>query len=361
MRTVSLSLALSLLGANAAFADPITGRDADTLPKDVWQFDPGGDARHAATNWSCPVMLGDLPRDQIVVYDQVGLDVSCGYLKGTTSITLYLTRGSGNPLDAIMEVVKGGIVQRLPEATPLPDAEQRTFESAQSWRHFIYSYHNGDEYTGAWVGDVSGWTMEIRADYARPDQDKVFALLSSAGNAAVQTAGAYLDTCAAAAKVSRSGKAMSDKDKVMALSLVAGIGTEEEAKAVPAPETWCVEKTLPESGSLVFWRNIANDDRAGNRDRLTVGMGDKRRVVVSTWDGTLSVINSELQKDAPVVYVATLTQGNRVFVLGFYEGRPDEETLATLARDVLTGKSRPVSSYERGSNTLNITVPSDAK
>ncbi|HEY1711074.1 MAG TPA: hypothetical protein VGG10_22605 [Rhizomicrobium sp.] len=358
IRTVIVALALLLFVPSIALGDLVKGNDASSVPGTVWQFEPSGDARHVQSNWDCPVTIADIPRIQIVVYDTMGTDVSCGYMQGRTSLTLYLTK-TDKPVDAAFEEAKAALIKRLPDAKLLPPQEQTTFDTPLALQHVLYSYHDGEEDTGVWIGEISSWLFEVRIDYRPADRDGTFALLTKVTSLALQTAGAHLEACAKAPAGARTGKLIVDKDLTMTYSLVSGastmIGNKPEFPKPSAPN-WCFETVVDGFGQTVLWRDIAN-----NADRLTLGMDEKQQTLVSASDAFIQAVAKETAKDFATIYVATLTQGKRVFTLGFYDGRPDAETLATLARDVLTGKQHPLSSFELGTKTISVDTQSDAK
>jgi hypothetical protein len=356
MRAVILAVTASLLVQGAA-ADAVTGNDAATLSKNVWQFDAAGNATHVQSQWQCPAKIGDMLRERIGVFGSNGTDTSCEYRFGSIYVTLYLTLAPTTAVDGAFDGMKDALTKHYQDAKPLPGAEQTTFDAALPFRHFVYAAANGQIDSGVWLADLHGWLFEIRADYAPRDQTAAFAWLKSTVASMLDVPGRHLDACSKASPVTRNGREITDPAKLMMLTIgMAGDADEKIARPEAVPDEWCVEQA---SGNVAFWRNLGGDQHLGILDRLTVGADDKQDTIEirrNAIGDLLLSLDGSVKAVAPT-YLVQLTQNDTVFVVAFYQGRPDAPALVELARGVLSGKRQALISHKLGSKGVTITLP----
>ena len=351
----------------SAMADP-----GKLLPRSVFVLDDSGNATHLQTGWQCPARFGDYRRDDLRVYDAHGLDVSCDYaLPGEGSITLYLTKRTGGDLKADFEGGKSALVGRTPGATLFADAEQKTFPSDREWLHALYSSNTSGQIDGVWYAWYGDWTFEVRATYRAGHSDAAFAMMTQMTDAARAT-GAHLARCVAAAPPVRTGKPITDKDQLSQLSMMAGITTgaaslpdaktgKPTTEPAPRPSEWCAEEGIDVLKTpVVMWRGLNANGTVSAFDRAWLITDGDPIVLDASPDPDLNTILSELNKSGPApLYTATLKTGDDTLVLGFFEGRPDGNTLAVILFEYHAGYASVLASFNGQTNTITISVPSD--
>lgn len=335
-----------------AFQTKIEKVADDRLPLSIWR----ADGTHLQSTLTCPAKAGNFERVQLIPFDNFGFDVGCNFdYRGEARITLYLTRRKGGSLADDLQIAKDALKQNMTSAEPIDGATAAP--AGLPFTGTIYSVSSAIR-TAVWIADVSGWTMKFRATYRNENESDVIAAMTSLTDGAKKTAAAHLAACAAAPAVARDGKEVTDKARIMTLSLMAGIldATLDEKDVKPA-EQWCAEAaTGNQDTPMLFWRNIAAAGNAGPMDRMSLMTMGEPPTLVSSANPTASLIEEESGKGKGLIHQLTEKRGTTTYVFSYFEGRPSAATLTPLAQDIFLGKRNPISSYDSKSNT--ITVPS---
>ena len=374
MRSIIGCVALLMLTATPVLADTPTSVDsaqsaiADLrsrpIPKSVWQIDDKGNARHLQSTLHCDADVNGYKRINIITYDKFGLDVSCEYKDDNGDlITIYLTRRSGRTLSDDFTEAKRELTTVTPEATPMADEAQKVFSPDVQWLHLLYSERVGAIDSGIWISDLDGWTLEFRATYAPDRVQSVFDEMSALTVGAQSTAGTHLDLCARALPVQRTAQRVTDKDKLMLLTLVSSTSAAVvDSSTRASDEVWCVEQTIDDPQlPMIFWRNISNTDQAGPVDRLTLmTVGEAPSLEIVSEGGMASILGASDTANGSICHAVTMEEPDRVLFYAYFEGRPDAASLLGVARDVFTSKAGFLSGYDRTKKTIIVAMP-DAK
>lgn len=334
-----------------AFQTKIEKVADDSLPLSIWR----ADGTHLQSTLTCPAKVGKFERITLTPFDNFGFDVGCNFdYRGEARITLYLTRRKGGSLADDLEIAKSALKQNMTSAQLIDGATAAP--TGLPFTGSIYAV-SGSIRTAVWVAEVSGWTMKFRATYRTENEAEVIATMTSLAENTKKTAATHLAACAAAPAVTRDGKEIADKDRIMTLSLMAGIlDATAETKGVKPAEQWCAEESAGDQETpMLFWRNIAAGN-AGPVDRMSLMTMGEPPMLLSTGNPTASLIEEDSGKGKGLIHQLTEKRGTTTYVFTYFEGRPSASTLTPLAKDIFLGKRNPVSSYDSKSNT--ITVPS---
>ncbi|HEX4303584.1 MAG TPA: hypothetical protein VHZ78_12385 [Rhizomicrobium sp.] len=333
---------------------------AQPLDKSIWRAESDGSFTHLMSGLQCPAKIGDYAVAKPVTFDHVGLDVSCDYTNAVgTEVTLYLTRRNGQPIGDDLAKANAELRQFHPDLTLLPDSGEGALSDDPLWKRTLYAGNKNTLHSGIWMRDLSGWTMEFRASYVPGISGDAVALMETLSKQALATAGAHLAACDAAPPVTRGGTIVNDDAMMMEFVLIAGAG-DDITGAKPEPENWCVERPATDLGPTLFWRNIGGDGHVGDVDRLTIAGRDPPQTLLIESEPLLGLVaDADKKSDAPPSYVATLVQGPHQLIVAVFRGRPSAEDAFNLARDVLTGKRKPLA--ERDAGTKKITIFMDGK
>lgn len=329
---------------------------AGDTPKSVWRVDSSDNATHWQSTMNCPVTMKSFQRKDLIPFDGYGLDVGCTFDRptGDAVITVYLTRRTGSSFAETFTSAQEALKQRLPEAkliagdVPMPKGQ--TFTGA------LYELGDGAR-TGVWVADVSGWTLKFRATYVPNVQTEVLDAMSELSDKARATAGTHLAACAAAPAVQRNGTEITDKDRLMGLSIVGAVSAIDDGDKAPAKisEQWCVEDPAGDREiPMLFWRNIANKDAAGAMDRMSFMTVSEPPILFSEANPFASEVDDKSKADKVIVHQLTLIQNDTTYIFAFFSGRPAAATIAPLAKDLVLNKKAPIASYTKGTNTITI-------
>jgi hypothetical protein len=352
--------------ADVPAADPV--KPTGTIPRSIFALDDKGDATHLQSGWQCPSAFGDYRRHDLHNYDAYGLDVSCDYGEPDGDITLYLTKRDGGDMKADFESAKTALVNRVAgDATPLADADQKTFPSDRDWLHMIYSRRNGTVMDGVWFAWYGGWEFEIRATYRADRADATFVMLSQMADAARAT-GEHLARCAKSEAPLRDGTMLTDGDRIMGLDvLVGGLGAgahlrHDAAGKLPAglshPATeWCAEGSAGVDGvPVLLWHGLGADGAAVPADRASIMTYDDPPVLEISSEPVLNLIDNSSADKKPI-FVAIMARGDDRLVLGYFDGRPGAAALTPLLKGIDNGTAPVLMRFNVNSNNIAVSAP----
>jgi hypothetical protein len=340
-----------------AFQTKVEKVAASDLPLSIWQ----ADGIHRQSTLTCPAKVGNFERITLTPFDNFGFDVGCNFdYRGEARITLYLTRRKGGSLADDLQIAKDALKQNMTSAQLIDGASAAP--TGLAFQGSIYAV-SGTIRTAVWVADVSGWTMKFRATYRSENEADVVATMTTLTDGAKRTAVTHLAACAAAPAVTRDGKEVTDKTKMMSLSLTAMMGEAsddlDDKAAKPAAEQWCAEEALGDQETpMLFWRNIANASNAGAADRVSLMTMGEPPILLSVGNPVAGLVQTDLTGDGGLIYQFTARQGTTSFVFAFFAGRPSSTALAPIAKDVFLDKRGALTSYDSKSKT--ITIPSSS-
>lgn len=298
-----------------------TGRDLP--PKTIWQIANDQTAVNPQSRLECPLKIDVFVRITLQIYTPFGTDVSCGYTSlDSGTITFYIAlRGNQATADQEFEAGKASIVQRIPNATPLPDADQQTFMSDLDWRHIIYRA-NGASREGLWMTRFGGWNVEFRATYPESRTGLAFAAMSALSANAQKTAGEHIAACFAMMPVARNGQLIMNEAMAIRLS-VTGMLTAQNSTVNAA--NWCVQGSLTIAGApWLLWRNAG--DQNGGADRLTSVAFENAPVIYSIADNRWQQALTGTERPNEPYAIAIETQ-SALELIGLDEGRPTVQQL----------------------------------
>jgi hypothetical protein len=288
--------------------------------------------------------------------------VSCNYLKAPTDVTVYLTKGHGDRVEAAMAEAKRELLQFRATRHPTFVSDARSNESGLAWMTAFYALDGGFR-TGIWMTDLDGWTLEYRATYATADEATVISDLKAFTAIVQQTAGAQFDVCSKSVPPARRASAISDKkdleQSAIMTSVIDGalLSLAQQGKETPAPPTiWCVEQSLGKPDhAMLFWRGVGQDGADLQTDRITLAtMGPPPTLVIAP-DSLAGFVESQAKGNhkAPR-WAASMENAGGVLIYGYFDGRPSKETVANLFESILSGQARSIGGY--GANGKTITI-----
>lgn len=352
--------ALWLVGAACADVAQDPPKETEKIPQSIWQVAPNGMATHLQSSFVCSPEVGSFKRSKLIVYDRSGFDVSCGYNGRHGWITVYLTKlGTISLADAFADA-KRQLVANAADATPLPDADQKTFVGVGDFLHLIYTEKNGALWSGIWMADFSGWMFEFRASY-RPDaQDEMFEEMAELARGATATAGAHLAICAKQAPITRDGVAVADKDAVskamMMVSLFGAVKVDAAKKQAEKPLHWCAESIVgPYPG--VFWHAVNDDGSDGLADRVTPVSIDDPVSLMSAPDLMAALLSGDKQANNGPQWFVSLKLGSKMWFFAIYKGRPPADALGQIMSDIAEHKAKAIGGYSVDGKSITINMP----
>lgn len=293
-------------------------------PKTIWQIADNQTAVNPQSRLECPLKVGQFVRITLQIYNAFGTDVSCGYHSaGGGTITFYIAlRGNQTTANQEFESGKTSIVQRIPGATPLAEAEQQTFMSELQWQHMIYRT-NGQNREGIWMTRFGGWDVEFRVTWAGDKTDTVFAAMSTLSATGQKTAGEHIAACFAMPPAMRNGQLIMNEAMAIRLS-VTGMMTAQISAGDRA--NWCVQGSLTINGSpWLLWSNPG--DQIGGADRLTSVAYENAPVIYSIPDNRWQQAWTAAERPNQP-YVIAIETHSTLEVIGLDEGRPTAQQLA---------------------------------
>jgi hypothetical protein len=365
MRLLALAF---LASAGVALADTTAGSPPgspakDSDPQSIWRFDKAKAAEHLQSGLVCPPILRDYARNQLALYDRFGLDVSCNYAGADKDLTVYVTRRRTSGVDEDLAEAKRELLEVRAERHPKLISETRTSKDGLDWVTTMYA-EDGGVHSGIWMADLKGWTLEYRATYRTPLESAVMTDIAALTDTVRKSAGVRTALCAKSSAPVRQGRAITDKDGLqhaaMLGSLVggaAGLENEKSPKDV-VTLTWCPEQSVERSNaSYLFWRGVADDGSDARADRITAMTVGSPPVLDITFDPLLNLVDEDKGKPAADRWSASMRQGGKTWIYGYYEGRPSPDVVTALFADILSGKAKPLAGYGAEGNSLNITLP----
>jgi hypothetical protein len=362
-----------MFAAYPALADtPASARATEAPAQSVWRPSAGG-YEHLQTGLICPTQLAGYRRTEVVTFDDYGLDVGCNYSIGTAALTFYLTRRDGpGGLEAAIADAKRDLLQAGAPRHAQLISETASVEGDLKWDIALYA-EDGDLHSAIWIADLFGWTFEYRATYPASEEARTVADIRTITTGIRSGAGARLQLCARAPQPARPGKAVTDAAQIKAAAMMSSIlggaiqeaaeeqkGKPDEASALDAPPTWCVERATTRDGfPMVFWRGVRDDATNALDDRITLATQDHPPVTLDVSAGGLAgLIEAESKKDdKPEQWTASLHNGDQVLIFGYFAGRPSADLVADLFARVLSGKQKPVGGYSAKGKTITIIAP----
>lgn len=303
-----------------------TGRELP--PKTIWQIANDQTAVNPQSRLECPLKVDVFVRITLQIYNPFGTDVSCGYTSlESGTITFYIAlRGNQTSADQEFETGKASIVQRIPNATPLTDADQQTFMSDLDWRHIIYRA-NGASREGIWMTRLGGWNVEFRATYPEARTDLAFAAMSELSANGQKTAGEHIAACFAMMPVMRNGQLILNQQMAQVLAVTGMLTAQLSAGNSP---NWCVQQTLTINGApWLLWRNAGDEN--GGADRLTSVANENAPVIYSVADSHWQPGWKMAERPTAPYEIAIETPGD-ISLAGVFEGRPTIQQLANFTR-----------------------------
>lgn len=360
MFILAATLFLVTPGEPSAFAHERTSKPlelaASDLPKSIWRSADNGDAVHLQSTLACPPSIGAFRRNDLVPYDGFGFDVGCGYAaSGSAKLTLYLTHRGGATLQENFDSARSALTTVLPDAKPIDGAAPTP---AGNTKFLAATYKLGDVETGLWVADIAGWTLKFRVTYQPRLRTDVLDALTKATEQAQRTAGVHLTACAAAPPVERNGAPITDPELLMRLSLIGGMSEQAGSENVTPPQSndrWCAEDAVRDrQAPMLYWRNVANDGADGPLDRLSLMTMGEPPIWLLSANAIANLLVDEKDKPGPLIHQLTAARGGKIYLFAYYRGRPGLAMLGPFVRDIFTGKTGAIASYDSQTNTITI-------
>ena len=359
MRTMVAALvaAAGLLGMARADVSSAPPAETQKVPQSIWQVAPDGAATHLQSTFLCPTDLSGFRQAKLTAYDQAGFDVSCGLTGRDGWITVYLTRLGDSSLDAAFADAKEQLVQHMPDAVPLADADQKTF--ARSFRHLVYSQKSGAQWSGIWMTEFSGWMFEFRATYKPAAEQEVFDAMAELSRRAEATAAAHLALCAKSAPVTRDGVPVTDKtviEKAMMMVSLLGAVDPKPDQASEKPIQWCADST---TGPLpaVFWHAVHADGSDAVADRVTPASVEVPPVLTSAPNAMAALFSDGKEGNNGPQWFVSLKLGNKTWFFAIYKGRPSSAALGQILSDIANHKAKAIGGYSVDGKNVTISMP----
>ena len=373
MRILTIAL---LLTANAAMAEaPTAAKTDNTPPQSVWRL-TDGNYEHLQSGLPCPSTLAHYQRQNAMAFDRFGLDVGCNYQNGPATLTYYLTRReTQGGLDAAMDEAKRELLEYGAKLHPRLMSETTTRLGDLDWKTALYA-EDGDIRSAIWISDLSGWTFEYRVTYPVTLESAVLADMTAFTAAVRSSAGARLALCAKAAQPERNGTVIADPETLRtaaSISSVLGGATlaaaedEKQKKRTPPtaevpPPAWCVDKVMSRGDfPMTFWRSVKSDATTDLADRVSLMTEDQPPVTLDiTSGGAEALVAAEIsngKSESPARWIATLQDGDRTLIFGYFAGRPSADLAADLFARILSGKQKYLGGYSAKGKNINIIMP----
>ncbi|HLK23566.1 MAG TPA: hypothetical protein VKT30_02800 [Caulobacteraceae bacterium] len=364
MRLITLAPGLLMaLSFASATADPLVAPPKQP-PLSVWRADASDDLEHLQSGLVCPARFDAYKRTNSVVYDAVGLDVSCNYAAELEDVTVYLTRVAPLNVDAFYREAKGALEQARKEKHPRIISETHSIDNGLTWETAVYA-EDIDIHSAVWIANLDGWLLEYRATYPSAAEQAVRADISSFTALVQKSAGARLALCAHSTAPDRPGAPITDRKSLEGMAMMSALfgaealGAAKRGKAEPTPPAiWCVEGAVDGSPPLLDWRAVHADGSDGAADQVSAATMESPPVLVVAPDSLLAITNGASQS-APTPWVATTSRGDTTWVVGYFAGRPSAEMASRLFADVLNGKAKPLVGYSVKGGNVTISMAPD--
>lgn len=290
-----------------------------TTPLSIWKLHDDG-ATHLQSGLKCPSSIGRFRSNGIVVYDQVGLDVGCGYnLEAGTAITIYLTKRMSRSLHDDFKQAQADIPKVFPGAVRISENALPN-PSGGNWLNAFFRFPDKRWNSGLWVTDYAGWTFKIRATYSSERTADTMEAMREITKAS-EPALAHLKSCAGLALQPNLGSQITSEDVLYPVMLmgVAGI-VATPVKPEPDPN-WCALEGMSQGGyGLLFWRNSVRTAHTYPGIRVTIATMGPSPV--------FDLHESGFAGDALDKALKRAEDGNKAFVLvGYDDGWPQAYAL----------------------------------
>lgn len=252
------AIALALVAGAGCNAYAQTGPNLNP-PKSVWDIGIGGALIHQQSALQCDAVQGDFQRINAAMYDQVGLDVSCGYKNQKTNdtVTLYLSERNPALQQQDFDSAKASVSKITPDATPR-DSALSAPSADLNWLRAGFAEKSGLVNSDLLLTSLSGWNYKIRATYLPADTQAVNDLIARIDVMVMKSAGAHLAACAAAPALVRNGTPMRDPNLMMTLTLSGIGGASLNLAKADTDAIWCAQTGFGiGSAHFVYWRNAA--------------------------------------------------------------------------------------------------------
>jgi hypothetical protein len=255
-------------------------------------------------------------------------------------------------------------VKFVPDASPLDNDAQKSFESDLSWQHLIYGEANSLTHSGVWVTDLDGWTLQVRATYAASDEAAVLQEMSALTALAEKSAGTQLAVCAKSSIPVRDGKPITDKNKIQSIlimrSLIGGAALAAKINTRKRPVMWCDEGLRGTKETPVFlWHAVFDDGSDGQMDKATPVSIEDPPELVSTSDALTTIVLASEKKD-PIggqQWYLQLENGDHTRIFALYDGRVPADILVDTMAGIVNHTATAIGGYGAKGKTLTIDMP----
>lgn len=362
-----LSAAFPALSAAAPAPASTTGdtqsqQAPQPLYKSIWREDKRGNVAHLQSGLVCDAQSAGFQRTHVTAFKADGLDVSCNYMDAAHSdVTLYMTRRTGETLDADMAEAERQMLSVYPDASNLPAPAADPAGIAKS---AFYARDGGQIREGIWIADLSGWTLEYRGTWKAASEAATLSEIATLTDMAVRTAGAQLGLCTKSAPPTRDGTALTDKDEIQQTLIMASImmggAAMSPKKEEEVPRTWCAESVVGQGeDSYLLWHAVYADGRDAEADKLTGFTVEEPSPLMSEADALTNAVLAETGKgqSAKPRWTVTHAGDKGTWIYGFYDGRPAASDLAKTASDLDHGRARALGGFDP--KTKQITIVTD--
>jgi hypothetical protein len=329
-RTKFLAIvALAFFSSAAAQTPPKLDLKAPPSPA-IWRIEPEA-LTHLASGLRCPATVGDLQRVGVLVYDQVGLNVSCNYAGPGMIATVYAV--ASELADKDYEASKAGIEARK-DMQPKLIAQDRLSRGGLNWKRAAYSFRNS-QISEVWVAQAPHWIVKYRLTYAgaepAPEPAPVKPLTDLVGASMAPTSVA----CAKTPPAVREGKITNDM-KAFVKGSAAGAYLEAAMTLKPPPSgppRFCADGLGQINGvQVVLLRGVGPDGGEAYVDRVSQAGSDI--VLTSRWNPALGRDGENDPNNAGPFWTVTAWDGAKVKSYGVFDGRPDLKMLSVLLAGV---------------------------
>jgi hypothetical protein len=316
-------------------------------PRTVWDTDLDGSAIHKLTDMVCPSASGALKRNQLVMYDKVGFDVSCNYRTAGADITIFLTMRDPSLLQRAFDSAKQAVTTHTPGA--VPRSGTLAAPAGLAWLQAAYDEQGGAVRTDVLFAQLSGWEYEIRATFRPENEAMVTAAIADLTDAVRRSAGTHLAACAAAGRaVDGTGSRNRNLDTLQTLSMAAAAITKLTVTTPTPGAVWCADTGFGIGpGDYVWWRNItpAND---GPVDRITSIKGDVGRTIFVVRVGAAGSV------DGNTTYAVVVDDAQSTKIAGIFNGQPSFKDITGL---VLQGAFGVYAEIKKPNGSITVYKP----
>ncbi len=365
MRVLMLILLFAATAAQAnAPAAPASTPGAPPPPASVWRPLEQGAVEHLQSGLKCPPKFGAFERTQVEMFDNYGLDVGCNYSTETAVVTVYLTRRGSGDLAAAMDEAKKEFLKTRADQHPKPVSEDRLSLNGLGWDKALY-VDDGNQGDEIWVADLHGWTYEYRVTYPAAEAAATKSVLSQIMAVSEASAGVRLAACAKSPPPQRNGPRILDKARLesapMMTSILAGAAAaaaKDQGAGAGKPITFCVDQTAQRDGhGFLIWRGVDDDGADLQADRISVMTTGAPPIMDLSAEQLATLVRKPSSAGDTVDWIATMSNGDRVSIYGYFNGRPDTDAAVALFDEILSGKAKSIGGYSADGKTITISMP----